>query len=660
MSAIIESVSNESEEEFPMNRTQPISEFKRHGTGIRATAICAAILLAVSGCLNPVTQNKTIASATKGTILLKIPSIASWIVALQQSAKAAQSQNSRAFAFVTSVTIEVDSSGATVISPTSYPTTGTSGSLPIAITVPSVPIGTGYTVKVSVYNSNTGSSPVVEGQIAGVAVTAGNTTNVSITCIPVSSTTFTLGSGTIAPSLGSSAEQWYSMQVTSGTTYYFTQSAANFGVGVFDNNGTYLNSGASFVEYTATFTGTLYFAVVNMGTTTGSASLAISTTAPTLGEGTIASPVSLTMDTTRTFKVGPASSGSTSYYSFTTGAAGTYVFDTYGNSGYLSATIYSDPTFTTVVGTQIMGQNGEFGYPYIVLGGNLYASTSYYLAVTNLASSPVSFPAGVFDPTALASDMPYVQGINISSGFSSNPLSLTLDEPISASVDSLLRISNYTFTTGTGSNYSLSATNLSPAVNNSNLDFDIYTDSAFTQWIDWVGTWDGNTMALPPLSPNTTYYVRATNQFSTVPVSYTLEVVTDSPPSTVTLPTDGTWTPGSVTSANSGSAWYAAAVTAGQTYALYWDEQGGSGTYTGSVSVSAYEGDMLTPYFTQNWNVGYAAPAIISVPSGQSTVNIFVTGGGTSSGPGTFALKMVVSSPGGILPIAVGSIRRQK
>jgi hypothetical protein len=100
--------------------------------------------------------------------------------------------------------------------------------------------------------------------------------------------------------------------------------------------------------------------------------------------------------------------------------------------------------------------------------------------------------------------------------------------------------------------------------------------------------------------------------------------------------------------------WFEADVTGGQDYMLNWDAYtDGTGEYSLHTSVSVYQEDQTTTYFT-NETEGYsqANAKVISVPQGQSKLYVQVSGY-NSSYTGSFALKLSEKPVSGSLEITL-------
>jgi hypothetical protein len=570
-----------------------------------AASLVAALLLALSSCGNIFVQGNTGAAsgAGAGNLTLKIPALASWVV---DSMKTPKSGSARALAAATSVKIEVKKAGGgDAITPVTTAVSYMGSGSQISVTVPA---GTGYTVKVSVYNSAVSSAtPVVEGTAINVDVGDVAPTTVAVTCLPVAPTAASAPS-LIDPTMASMAERWYSMAVTSGVTYYFTQTSPAYAFAIFDSVGNLIDH-STYIAYTASGDGSIYFALINTDASAGAAHLTVATTLPPLNEGSAVGPVGLSPNSDHTFIIGPSadSAQNTSYYSFTTGDAGDYALDT--PAGYFTATLYSDSGFSSALSTQA---GNYFGWTM----NGLAAATTYYLKLENPAPDFTSFSGRIMDPSAIAA-------ANDSQGSVAVPQALTLDSAFAARIGGRVydRTSTYTFTTGPGSDYTISASGISPS---SLLSFDVYTEAAEYLCSGSVVGASGS-MSILPLSAASTYYLFAyNNNASGGAVGFDLEVQTASTPTFTALPADGSWTAGSLPSRGS-ARWYVATVAENTSYTLRCDSgTDGSGAYTAKATVSAFEADRLTPYFA-NEELTYTTPQTINVPAGQTSLYVCVS-----------------------------------
>jgi hypothetical protein len=447
----------------------------------------------------------------------------------------------------------------------------------------------------------------VSGKATGVTITKGENTAVAISCIPKTPIAISLDTAT-SLSLASGAEQWYSFAVTKGQSYYLTQTNGEFALCLNDESGAQISYATSYIAYTATYSGTAYFVVaaVDSDASSASTSVTVSTTQPSLSEGSSGSPVSLSLNTAHSFRI-PVSS-SASYYSFTASTAGKYCVEL-SCDAYVLGYLYSDSSYSTYVS----GANGAGE----VLFSGLTAGTTYYLKLYKY-SSPLITDGQIMDPSAIAAAS--------SNEGSTTPVSLTLGTAHSGQVgyhDYDMR-SYYSFTTGSGVDYSLTMSGLSSSVS--------VTASSSSQTFDQFSI-SSSTRSLV-LSPNTTCYVTVFNGNGSA-LNYSLTVSAVDAPTFTSLTAGGGWASGTLTDTN-GASWYMASVSAGGSYTLKWDSAtSGSGSYTAYPSVSAYESDRSTSYFKSAYSGGYATGKTITIPSDQTTLYIRVY-----DTTGSFALSL--------------------
>lgn len=590
-------------------------------------AVIAASGLAFA-CANPMSGSaKSAGSANTGSLSVEIPAIATWLQTYQSNptGKNAVATRSRAMAVATSVKIEVlDSGSNAVIAPWTMNVYTNSINSTTTQTVNLIPVGTGYTVKVSVYNSYSSTSvPMVSGQTGGVNITDGATTPVSVHCTPISPSALTLDGAASVAALASYAEQWYSLSVTSGVHYYFQQTSSTIVMGIFNSSGTYISSAYDYIDYAATFTGTLYVGAVANGS--GTSNLTVSSTAPVLNEGGLASPVPLALNTAHLFKAGPsASSQSISYYSFTTTTSGTYALDT--AYAYFTTSLYSNPGFTAVV---VASSTSDYGITFT----GLSALATYYLKITNNSSVSMSMSGQIADPATISANTD-------GEGSIATPVPLTIDSSWAGKVGnhSYNDISYYSFTTGSGVDYRLTLSSVAPSPSSS-VWVGLYGNASYTTQVGSfsVNTTTGASLDLV-LTPSTVYYLAVSSSPANSALSYSLEVGALALPIFNVLTVGGGWTNGSMNTTG-GSTWYQATVVPGQSYSLYWDDSfQGSGAYSLDVVVSAYQSNRTTPYFT-NDDSGYTTPWTFTVPAGQTVLYVKVAAW-SGSDTGTFALKL--------------------
>jgi len=214
-------------------------------------------------------------------------------------------------------------------------------------------------------------------------------------------------------------------------------------------------------------------------------------------EGSIDSPVTLTVATAYSGRVGGESGLNTSYYKFTSGATGTYKIMAANLSEKLSFYLYNDSTFTTIKSNA----SSTKGLSYVDLSGG----TTYYLKIYNDTGNNQTYTLGVYPP--------YLEGSPDS------PVVLTPETPYSGKVGSseTSPLSYYKFTTGDTGYYAILASNLS-----SPLSFTLYTDPEFkTHKNSSYSTTKG--IGSVGLTGATTYYLKVRNDNSK-DVQYTLTV----------------------------------------------------------------------------------------------------------------------------------------
>jgi len=603
---------------------------RKYCISLGIAAFCCALTLSLATCAMPVANPGASGSGGTGHIVLSVPAIAAW--AQPGFTSGSKSASSKAIGMVTSVTINIqNASGTDVITPVT--TSVSLSSITTSVDIAAVPAGSDYTIKASVYNSHTSTTdPVVTGSVAGISVTAGATTKATVTCLPVSPASLSLDAKASA-SLATYSEKWYTMSVTSGTSYYVSESSGLCMVALFDANGGLLSSGTSSLSYASTYTGTLY--ICEIAEVAVEAGLTVSTTPAVINEGSVSAPVALTLGSAHSFLVGPYGGGSeTSYYSFTTSSASAYVLDIPGAT-YFDASLYSDAAFTTLVTSSSSCVRG------VPLSG-LSASATYYLKLQTGNSSRIASSGQIVDAAT------YAAKIKNSDGSLAAPQTISVGASYAGKVgaDYNDAVSYYTFTTGaSGRDYSLSMGSISPSGNYLSIRVrDASGTSVYsTSQTNILSSANGLSTTLF-LAPNTVYSVSVQNALGSDATSYNLKVATASEPTYVAL-ADSTWAEGSLASSDS-SVWYKATVSAGS-YAFYLDSvTSGSGSYTGSVTVSAYNSDRSTAYFT-NQSALYSGKAI-TVPSGETAVYFLVT---MYDQPGSYALKFGLAPDSGSLTI---------
>jgi hypothetical protein len=327
------------------------------------------------------------------------------------------------------------------------------------------------------------------------------------------------------------------------------------------------------------------------------------------------------MNENHAFKAG---AWDTSYYRFTTTAAGTYCLDLKA-ANYLT-TLYSDSIFSATV--DIDRTPAAWG----AIFEGLAASTTYYLKIENTGSSAISAAGRVVDSATIAAAAE-------SDGFPS-PVALSLGSAYSGKLGnrSYSSLSDYSFTTTAAGDYKVVFSAPSPEPIGSP-SFAVYSDSIFHTLIasNWLFTNAGTAMSLSDLSAGTTYYLRVRNSTSNGALAYSVTAASDA---ALPLGVGSSWTAGTMDA--SGTVWYESTVTAGQAYTLYLDTWfNGSGTMSCDAKVSAYQADKTTAYFT-NASSLYNTGRAITVADGQTRiffkVQPFMSAGAQSTG--SFAIRL--------------------
>jgi hypothetical protein len=231
--------------------------------GILAKASLLLLLGLLSACSHPFVNALAGIDRNHGNLIVRVPAVATWVTSsLSDRGRGARGLG-RAFAVADAYTIEIkNSSGDNVIPMVSEST----GSIPMSAQTLSVPAGTGYTVTVSIYNAAvSATAAVVQGQATGVNVLAGGSVAVDIACLPVHPASITVDGGVVAAALGMMAEKWYAFPVAAGTHYYISQTDVQVAMALFDQGGELVASNASYIDYIALSSGTLYLCAVADG-----------------------------------------------------------------------------------------------------------------------------------------------------------------------------------------------------------------------------------------------------------------------------------------------------------------------------------------------------------------------------------------------------------
>lgn len=171
--------------------------------------------------------NTSLSPASYGTISLNIASLSKL---LQEGGTAKSAE--RAIGMADSIKLDLYSGSSLVDS-----TTTTDSSVDWE-----VPVGTGYTLSVEVFNTAVSSdTPTVEGRSESFDVTADETTSVEVTCLPVNPTALTVGGAAQDFTLSASGEEWFSFS-SDGCSYIDlsftpTDTSSYIALRVFDSAG---------------------------------------------------------------------------------------------------------------------------------------------------------------------------------------------------------------------------------------------------------------------------------------------------------------------------------------------------------------------------------------------------------------------------------------
>jgi hypothetical protein len=301
-------------------------------------ALVAGLLAA---CASPLSQSVSTGSG-KGSVKIAMPAIAGWV-------KSTTSKALRSRAFVAADRVEITvyskiavatlpsekgvasgSTGEVIASWTLTPSSAMDGTLAFSGTDGTLDVGD-YSLTAQVFNAQVSTSvPVVTGASGPFTINEGQPTNVTVTCVPFSVTSLTVGTPVENQTLGvpwnwnltdpqnpilesHGGEVWYSVQATStATKITVTPTADGNGdnsavpmIGVFDGAGAQvgyqyaLTSEAISLTWTTEVGATYYVVATNNGGTeaAGTVSLAVSEaegSALASVTGTITLPASVT------------------------------------------------------------------------------------------------------------------------------------------------------------------------------------------------------------------------------------------------------------------------------------------------------------------------------------------------------------------------------
>ncbi len=426
---------------------------------------------------------------------------------------------SRALLYTNSALIEIqDSDGNDIVDPVTVNLSTSSSfennSVEVT-TINDIPSGTDYTVKISIYNSAVSTTePIVTGSADPVTIFNNNTTNVSIVCLPENPITITADDGPWNYELAANEEKWYKVSFDPLINYTISQATTGIGTFLYDFQGKYIASINDVTPYTfecvTTAYGDYYIGVTS--SSSGTSILNITSSIPEVYEGTITTPKIISIDTQRIFRIPRSdSSNGRSYYAFGTTEAGEYYLDyslyNWGVIWGLSASLYSDSTFSNQLDTSFHYTTGLY-YGWSL--GTLDAYTTYYLELgsefKNAFSGIISSPA-------------YVESQGQNDGSIDSPAILSINTKNSCTVGtcSFDRISYYTFTTGSETNYDITLEGEESMLYPFDVSGGVYSDSDFTDQItnfDIIGCAYGNKYTFKEtLAADTKYFIKVKNGF---------------------------------------------------------------------------------------------------------------------------------------------------
>src|SRR5713226_334388 len=219
-----------------------------------------------------------------------------------------------------------------------------------------------------------------------------------------------------------------------------------------------------------------------------------------VSEGSVALPVNLVVGDPA--HNGAADGSGSSYYRFTTSAAGEYIVTLGGTTGAL-AYIYSDAAFTTSVGLCSPNQSCSlFG---------LDPMRTYYVRVANTTASPITYQIAV------------AQGVT--EGSVASPFALIVGAAAHSATIDASGVAYYKFqTTAFSGSYTIGLTGTQK-----NLGWTLYSDAAFSMAVSSCNTITtagaGDEVCVTTnLDPNKNYYLKVSNNESTGASAYNIAV----------------------------------------------------------------------------------------------------------------------------------------
>jgi hypothetical protein len=238
------------------------------------------VLFTVSACADLFNDPRATGTVNthNGSLVIQVPAIASWVargMQLQSSdlpmgeddQSRTLSASNRAMWLADSFILRIYNQDGKDVVTTLTSVVNASGTLTVSATVP---VGTGYTITVSLFNHVVSRSlPVVHGRVENVTVSASAATTVNLRCTPFEPTPIIANGQPNRVELASQAEHWYVLEMVEGTTYYFAETSNAADMAFFDATGAYLTWHGSYHEITAQYSGPLFIlncAVYGLGT----------------------------------------------------------------------------------------------------------------------------------------------------------------------------------------------------------------------------------------------------------------------------------------------------------------------------------------------------------------------------------------------------------
>jgi hypothetical protein len=573
--------------------------------------------------------------------------VAPWLAPYLQTESRA-----RAYLYAAKIIIAVqDTYGRDLISPVtetlSAQPTSSSASETQTYTLNSIPCGQCVFI-VTVYGNLNSTIPTATARKEATII-AGETASVDIYCKPYSYSYFSIGNTLLCTSTTANSEYWYSLPVENSDVISITQTNAGTPSFLFDQDGNLISAlSATAYGYAVPATDSGH-ATVYVGVAFPSVGLQSKITTSYVSyspknEGSLLSPMPLTLGVSHTITVGPYNrQDCASYYCFTTTDSGYYCFypSSMTDSTTYSAYIYSDSGFSAQL-TSASLCNGTGA-----ISRSLSAATTYYLKVVNNNSSYSTSFAGA---VVLASSLTcHNEGISASGTIS--PVALTLGTGYLGTVGTHAYddSSYYSFTTDGLGGACLSVTGSSST--DESLYFYVKSDTDFSTnaMSNSLTVYKGSTATccFTSLSPNTKYYLKVTDYTKNASDAYSFTLkVSGLTPTTLSLSTNGSYTSGSITDTTP-YVCYRVPITAGNLYTISWDDSySGSGTYSLDTLVSAYSNDGSTSYFL-NADSGYTSGSQRSFTATSQYVIIVVTSFNTGR-TGSFGIRISTATTGAI------------